>query len=314
MVTFAFLLKTYSRDLLNAQRLIKTMTIHNKDKIPLYVVLPESDILELKKLLKETDVTNIHFLNESIFADYLVNEPIHNLSAGYINQEIIKLAFHEQNLCENYFCLDSDSFFIRDFYVSDFMFSETEPYSVLFEDKELQIDPFYYNTYWKNKSDYMKAIMSELEMPEKKWLNCHGFQVFSNKVLTSLKKDFMDKRNYNYKKLMEIAPFEFSWYNYYLQKTNIIPIHFCNEIFHYMHIPSQHIWALISKSTIEDFSRAYVGLIINSNTSKKQFREYDDMSGYWASFKKTRLIHALFISLKTDFFELLRKLYHLLRK
>lgn len=314
MIRFAFLLKTYSRDLLNAQRLIKSMSIHNKENVPLFIVLPEEDKKVLQKLISDTDVSIIYYLDEGEFSEHLVKEPIHNLSAGYINQEIIKLAFHEKKLCENYFCLDSDSFFIRDFYISDFMFNETEPYSVLFEDKELQIDPFYYKKYWKNKYDYMKVIMEELEMPEKKWLNCHGFQTFSVKVLETFKKEFMEKKQYDYKKLMDLAPFEFSWYNYYLQKSKVIPIHFCNEIFHYMHIPSQHIWALISKSTIEDFSRAYVGLIINSNTSKKQFREYNDMSGYWTSFKKSRLIHALFISLKTDFFELLRKLYHLLRK
>ena len=39
------------------------------------------------------------------------------LSAGYINQEIVKLCFWETGLADNYLCLDSDAEFVRDFHV-----------------------------------------------------------------------------------------------------------------------------------------------------------------------------------------------------
>ena len=69
---------------------------------------------------------------------------------------------------------------------------------------------------------YLTKIREELEMPDKKYLNCHGFQIFNSKVLDSLKDFIYKKYDGGYIELMTLAPLEFSWYNYYLQKTNLI--------------------------------------------------------------------------------------------
>ncbi len=44
-----------------------------------------------------------------------MSEPVAGIRPGYINQEIVKLAFWELGLTENYFCVDSDAVFVRPF-------------------------------------------------------------------------------------------------------------------------------------------------------------------------------------------------------
>ena len=133
-----FMLKSFSNDFLYAQRLIASYRQYNVDGIPMFIVVPESD-LELFSIFRDID---IEVLAEESVTDCLVNDDsVFGIRPGYINQEIIKLAFWELDLCENYFCIDSDAEFIRDFYFSDFMFNENTPFSVLVEDNEFAVDP-----------------------------------------------------------------------------------------------------------------------------------------------------------------------------
>lgn len=262
---FVFMLKTYKNDFLYVLRLLKTFNMHNKDHITLFILVPGDQLNELKELCVCELCGDVILLAEEQYCNYLVLEDIHGISHGYINQEIIKLSFWENNLCDNYMCLDSDAVFIRDFYIDDFMYNEDTPYSVLLEDNALKADPVYYQCFWIDREKSIRKIQKEMEIYEKKMITCHGFQIFSKKVLSDFKANFMNIKGYTYRSLMEISPYEFSWYNFWLQKAKPIDIHFCDEIFHYYHMPHQHIHALLSGITIEDLARSYVGVVINSN-------------------------------------------------
>ena len=61
--------------------------------------------------------SNIEIFSDESITDYLVeDDSVMGIRPGYINQEIVKLAFWEKGLCENYFCMDSDGVFIRNFF------------------------------------------------------------------------------------------------------------------------------------------------------------------------------------------------------
>ncbi len=278
MYKFAVMLKTYRNDFLSVKRLLESFNKYNKDNIPLYVVLPEADkeyfTTQMGDLLKNPE----RVLEEEIyFGKYLDYEDLSGrfekyMTNGYLNQQIVKLAFWECGLCENYFCIDSDSYFIRDFYLKDFMFDENTPYTILIEDNDLKADPFYYYKYWTHSREMMiPNIQRELEMGERRLLTCHGFQIFSAKVLEDFKKRYMDVNHYSYSKILEICALEFSWYNLWIQKEHPIPIHNCEPLFKTFHTEAQYVMTWLSGVETADLKRSYIGIVMNPKRGAHEY-------------------------------------------
>jgi len=231
----------------------------------MFIVVPEVDV-ELFEKFKDK---NIQIIAEESVTDFLVkDDSVRGIRPGYINQEIIKLAFWELGLCENYLCLDSDAEFIRDFYFSDFMYDENTPFSILVEDNELAVDPEYYNEHWIGRSKLLEVIKKELELEDPRTLTCHNMTIFSAKVLKAFKEKYLLPRGYTYIDLLKKSPYEFSWYNFWLQKDITIPIVFREPLFKMFHTKNQHLEYIRKKITIKDIARGYLGVVVNSNYSR----------------------------------------------
>lgn len=264
MEKFGILVKSYLNDIAYVDRLLRSFIEHNRDNIKLYLVVPKKDFSEFISF----EGGNVYLIEEEIFSLYLTKEPVGTISPGYINQEIVKLAFWELELCENYLCVDSDGIFIRDFYYSDFMKHDT-PYTILVEDNELKIEPEYYNIQWRDRDFYIKRILDALGLPkDESYITCHGFAILSGKVLRSLKDNFMSKNGYTYLSLMEISHYEFSWYNLWLQSDRTIRILPREPMFKTFHHRNHHLELLIKNISVEDIKRGYVGMVVNSNYSR----------------------------------------------
>ncbi|OGJ37769.1 MAG: hypothetical protein A2182_03150 [Candidatus Pacebacteria bacterium RIFOXYA1_FULL_38_18] len=261
----AILLKTYIGDIDYVKKLIGSFKKYNKDKITLYIVVPKSDIKQFKKFTSN----NIKLLSDESVTNELVHDSsIRGIRPGYINQEIIKLSFWEKGLCENYFCMDSDGVFIRNFYISDFMYDENVPFTILKEDNEFIVDPEYFRTHWRGREKLIKKIQEKLGLVDKRMLTCHGFGILSSKVLKSFYTKFLLKNHLTYKDILKISPYEFSWYNMWLQKDKTIPIEFREPLVKSFHNKTQH-WDYLRKGIkISDIARGYIGLNINSNYSR----------------------------------------------
>jgi len=259
------LLKSYRNDFQYAKRLIASYRQYNVDVIPMFIVVPKSD-LDLFSIFNDID---IEVLAEESVTDCLVNDDsVFGIRPGFINQEIIKLAFWELGLCENYFCIDSDAEFIRDFYFSDFMFDENTPFSVLVEDNELAVDPEYFKEHWRERSRLIDIIKDEIGVKDRRTLTCHGMTIFSRKVLKSFKEKYLLPRGYTYVDALKKSPYEFSWYNFWSQKDKTIPIVFREPLLKVFHNKSQHLEYLRKNITLKDISRGYLGVVINSNYSR----------------------------------------------
>ena len=186
------LLKSFADDFEYAQRLVVSFRKFNADGVHLYCVVPPADMARFEAF-SGADVT---VLSESELGEYLVDHPVHGMRAGYINQEIVKLAFWELELAENYFCVDSDAEFIRPFYRSDFMVDENTPYTVLVEDNELKVEPRYYREYWQQRELELRHIQELVGLDTKVVRTCHGHQIFSARVLRSFKTEFLDPQGW----------------------------------------------------------------------------------------------------------------------
>ena len=265
MDNFSFLLKSYLEDIEYVDRLLKSFKIYNKSNIRLFLVVPQKDLMHFAKF----EDKSIILLKEELLDKYLVKENVNGVRPGYINQEIIKLSFWELGFCKNYLCLDSDGVFLRNFYYHDFMYNDEIPYTILVEDNELKIEPEYYKKHWISRDIQLKKIIKSIGLQKTShYLTCHGFAIFSYKVLNSLKENFMRSNNYSYLNLLEISPYEFSWYNFWIQYDKTIEIHIREPLFKYLHHKNQHLDLILKNITIDDISRGYLGLVVNSNYSR----------------------------------------------
>ena len=258
------LLKSYSGDAQYARRLLKSFEKFNIERIPLFIVVPESDV----NVFTEMQVSNCTVLSERLFEKHLAEHDVHGIRPGYINQEIVKLAFWELELAANYFCVDSDAEFIREFRVSDFMFDSGTPYSVLVQDLELAVNPDYYQQYWTTREHEFRVIAETIGLDTRVLLTCHGHTVFSSKVLKSFVSDFLVPRNWDYVDALELSPYEFTWYNMWLQKSQVIEVHPREPWIKVFHSESQHLEYLMRGVTLTDIARGFLGVVVNSNFSR----------------------------------------------
>jgi len=258
------LCKSYGGDLEYAQRMVKSFTEFSADSIQLFLVVPEVDLALFEPLAGN----HVQVLSENLLGKHLVDCEVHGIRPGYINQEIVKLSFWELELAENYFCVDSDAEFIRHFRVEDFMFDSKTPYSVLVQDLELAVEPEYYNQYWLSRESELISIAELVGLDSRVVLTCHGHTVFSRVVLKSFVEDFLNPRGWSYADALEFSPYEFTWYNMWLQKCCVVDIHPREPWIKVFHNQSQHMQYLINEITFEDISRAYVGVVVNSNYAR----------------------------------------------
>jgi hypothetical protein len=265
MHQFGMLLKSHGPDLEHAERLVRSLGDHNPEHIPLFVVVPELDVPGFRALAGD-DVT---VMSESALSDYLVGAPVAGIRPGYINQEIVKLAFWELGQTANYFCVDSDAVFVRDISVDDFMYDASTPYTVLVEDNELKVEPRYYEQHWKGREEHLRHIQELVGLEDRRVLTCHGHQVMSSIVLGSLKRDFMDSRGWSYADLLAQAPYEFTWYNMWLQKSQAIPIVIREPLVKVFHHEGQHLEYALRGITPADIARGYVAVVVNSNFARE---------------------------------------------
>lgn len=258
------LVKSYSEDLEYTRRLVSSIEKFNTEHLPVFLVVPESE-LELFGEFKNSDVS---VLSEELLAQHLVREPRAGFSAGYINQEIIKLSFWELGLCSNYFCVDSDAEFIRPFGSSDFMYDSDTPYTFLTEDRELVVEPEYYESTWVNRMNSLEKIKEEIGYTGPWLLTVHGHAVFSGIVLQSFVTNFLKPRGWDYQDALAISPYEPTWYNTWLLHSKAIPIHSREPIVKTFHNANQHLEYQLRGVTKEDAARGFVAVVVNSNYSR----------------------------------------------
>ena len=260
----ALMLKSYAGDFAFARRLVESFTRHNPEGLTLFCVVPNEDLPQFTPLSSP----HVVVMDEAPFEKYFVTGTLNGTRPGYINQEIVKLAFHELGLAENYFCVDSDAVFIRDLHAADFLAPDGYPYSVLVENNELKVEPRYYSQYWLSREKSLQQIADLIGIPGSVLLTCHGHQVFSSTVLRSFVTDFLSPRGWSYRDALAVAPYEFTWYNFWLQKSRVIPIHPREELVKVFHHENQHFEYILRGVTESDIARGFLAVVVNSNYSR----------------------------------------------
>jgi hypothetical protein len=257
MNKFVIYCKSFNRDVDRAKVLLDTIKKHNKDNIPFYMSVPSTD-MELFKNKLGTDYYNL-ITDESIIKK--------NIDESWIKQQIVKSEFWKTGECENYLMVDSDSYFIKDFYLSDFMYDDDTPYTVMHECKDL----LQFTS--RRKMDFVKKSFVEDRLFVQNIFDRQGRQfdfgpgpvIWSAKAWKSLKENYIDPNGLTFENLIEAKHCEFHWYGEWLLKMRPIDIVSIEPLFKFFHYQNQ--WEESRKlgDTENSFSENFLGIVMNSN-------------------------------------------------
>ena len=112
--------KSYRGDLQRCIELSKSIEKYNKDNIPYYVSVPTEDVEMFKTQLPH-------------YTEVIDDKLITDNHQGWVGQQFVKSLVYKLDICRFYVCIDSDAYFFKDFYITDFLYAEDVPYMVMHE-------------------------------------------------------------------------------------------------------------------------------------------------------------------------------------
>lgn len=249
--------KSYRGDLNRVVNLVRSIQSFNKDSIPVYISVPKEDLSLFK-----ANVTGVNFLDDE--------EVYEGTAPGWIQQQIVKSSFWKLGIAANYVCLDSDASFIRSFGVSDFIYENDVPYTIIHEQKEL----FTWTVSKVNilgfdpRESYIKDRTKIMNLFQRKG-KYYDFgpvpTIWSSKVWRDLEDNYIVPNNLSFPDLLEYSPSEFSWYGEALLHYKSIPIYPSEPIFKVFHYPQQLQEYKQQNITQEMIAQNYLGVVMQSN-------------------------------------------------
>lgn len=255
--------KSYRDDIDRLAILKDSVDKFNADKIPFYIVVPESDL----KLFEDRLVTK----NETYELHFITDEQVlkKKVTQSWKSQQLVKLCFYKLNVCNFYSIIDSDNYFINYFHVRDFLFDEKTSFISYWEENTQFLDRRRIKDLIKRDGCYLDFI-------------AHG-QVFSRFVLQDMEDNFLgktyvkinqngfifNKKLLNWNDLIEYSPWEFIWYGEWFLKSNIHNIHKQNPKIYTIWDENQYLQHKQNGDTVDDFiKQGYIGLGIQSKYCK----------------------------------------------
>jgi hypothetical protein len=266
--------KSYNKEIYRARRMAESVNRFNIDNIPLYISVPTSDLDNFKNCFKNIPCNFI--TDEEILSKTCqVFGKIPMLFPEHLIQQLIKLEFWRMGLCQNYFWIDSDSYFIKHFSSLDFLSNDNIPYTVQHDFDELR------DLAKRIKKNKIIADFETMAIKFQKLFDRSGPYydfgpsplVWSCRVLNSLYEDYLKPKNLSIFSLLQDYPCEMQLYGEYLHYSKLIPIIPVQPIFKVFHYPEQFFESQMKGESEDSISKNYLGIVYQSNWSKIKERK-----------------------------------------
>lgn len=260
--------KSYLGDLTRAHDLWKTIKKHNQDEIPFYLSVPQKDLESFKNFFSE-DAQYINWVTDE---EIIKLTPDSNLESyfkldGRLSQQVVKSEFWRLfNHDITYLCIDSESQFIKDFYINDFL-NDGVPYTVMHQNKELlqlatnkNVDKVAHHFF--KDSHLVKKIFNR-SGPD------YDFGptpvIWSSKVWKSLEDNYLKPKMMTFWDAIEKVPSELRWYGEALLAYKAIPVLPIEPIFRVYHYDWQFFTNKKLGEVPERLIVNYLGILKQSN-------------------------------------------------
>ena len=264
----ALFCKTCLRDkeslILQAQSIKK----YNKDNLPYYISVTEKEQEDFEKIKKEFNFTYEILTDEELasFTDKSTKD-LQIWDKLYIEQQVVKYCFYKTNLAKHYIVIDSDCYFIRNFFKENFLIDEDTPLLPIcsgFKGDRQLIASFL--GVWGGASEIYEPYTSvvgykgpyiTIEMP---------FVMTSN-YMDDFCKNFIEHNGYTIRTFLEKYPHEMQHYCEYII-TKRFSYQACNAFFLPLHFETQYQimrWLGFDENII---AGSYLGILMNKGHVK----------------------------------------------
>lgn len=259
---------TSKRDIVQYEYLINSIRAFNVDNIPVVTCVKDSDIDLYKNKFALYDIT---FIKDSDVYDTHIDN-------AWYKQQLIKLNFWKLNISKFILQMDSDSFFIRNFYISDFLLDNNTPYTIMHENKELKEFFARHNLHnckkeenanpriaqgFAESSDRIRSIFG-LNKINAEYDFGHTPLIINTDVWRQLEQKYLKPNNISYEQLLEHAGNDQQWYGETLLVLKTHPIFPKENIFKTFHYPENWI-EFKNTDNIDNIRYNYHGICLQSN-------------------------------------------------
>ena len=262
--------KTYSRDFLRLRRLLESIDQFNQDKIPFYISTPQDQHAELIVILGDV---NYHWVSDEsiVAANSKAPQGIEKTRSGSLSQQAIKSEFWRLGISENYVCLDSDCVFIKSFSRSDFLASDGNPYTVIYQNKEffqLAANRNYAKVAnnLRVEGDTVKSLFGRLG--PNYYCPCPPF-IWSAKVWRSLDENYLIPRNLSFWDISTESHPETLLYLEALLNYRAIPLYPIEQLFRIYYYDWHFFLQRRLGESLQKLTGNYLGVIYQSNWQSK---------------------------------------------
>jgi hypothetical protein len=290
MTSFIIFCKSYRNDVLRAKRLCESVALFNKSQIPFYLSVPAADIQVFNSVI---NFFNLNQLNKGHFflikdEDIVLSNPESTLyryqkMSGYLSQQVIKAEAWRFLKCRDYLCIDSDSYFHKEFYLKDFIHEDGLPYTLLHQN-----DDFF--TSAKNLGHYnviesfnktCNLFKKEFGRTGPNWDFGPSPLIWSANIWAQLSEVHLKNKRETIWDAIERLPYEIFWYGEALLKFSQLTVHPTKPKFFVHHYEWQ--------PKNEFITGQYLGIVSQSNWDKSLnpiFAKKKFFSRLWKSIKK----------------------------
>jgi len=259
--------KSYRRDFLRLKRLLASITQFNLDQIPFYISTPENQYQDLIAALETS--SGFHWVSDEsiIAANPLVPAGIEKTRSGGLGQQAIKSEFWRLGISENYVCLDSDCIFIKEFKKSDFLSSDGNPFTVIYQNKEffqlsMNRGQGKVQSNLRQEGDRVKALFSRTG--PNYYCPCPPF-IWSAKVWESLDQQYLKPKGITFWDLSSDDHPETLIYLEALLNFHAIPLHPIEQLFRIYYYDWQYYLLRRMGESEDRLKDHYLGVIYQSN-------------------------------------------------
>ena len=253
--------KSFFKEVDRCKILFDSIQKYNKENIPFYVSCPSEDTKIFQNTLGTTGYT-------LLTDEYVIGK---KFEQNWVTQQIIKSSFWKLKLSTHYLMIDSDSYFIRDFYIKDFLYSDDIPYTVMHEQKDL-----FSWTVKHNETLGFNPMISYRECREP-IANLFGRKgriydfgptptICANVVWETLEEEYIKPNNLTFEQLIVSISSEFSWYGEWLltkKPFELWPIEPMFKVFHYL--PQYKEYKNMGY-TLDHWNKNYLGVVMQSSS------------------------------------------------
>jgi hypothetical protein len=195
------------------------------------------------------------------------------LEQSWVTQQTIKSSFWRLGLCHNYLMVDSDSFFIRPFYLKDFIIDTVNhiPYTVMHEQKDLfawtarHVDVLGFDPQ-KSFYECRQPIQELFDRPGRLYDFGPGPIIWSSLVWQSLDEKYLKPNDMKFADLINTVHSEFTWYGEWLLVDKTIPLWPIEPIFKFLHYMQEYQEYKNAGYMEEHWAKNYLGIVMQSSS------------------------------------------------